>query len=531
MSQTKFGMQSRELTRQLVAVQTKIKAAQMHPASMAPRQQRLNRVRQMLTSYQKKLASKILVADAQESTSGFGDISRLTEEALSEEAVCGLTGSRQLLMAPDQTSGSPHSSAQHIVDMQQEEQALTTNLGQSRLREALEQRSEVDLEQSTSETRRWRRRHRRRRRRRWHARRRRWRSRRRFTGTLTQNTYAQVGIDPAVTYYSNNNDVSIRVESRKRWDPEEVYLELRNKRLGQAWKLGMNDDYNLHIGWGTVGTANGSPDAIRLQPNGNIDFYGKVEFRGEVQKSYSESGMQCVAGGTVVGHPQRWSSWSRCPRGYSVTGLQGIYLHNTKNSHRGKYQDIDHYQCYGVGCRAWCRGDKCDVVARCCKTESSPLRCYASHYRHQRRQRWGHPAYCHHRYTATGFSNLDLHNNRYWKHQMINDFYVSNRYARSWCWGSNCGVRARCCRPRNWGHKLQCIAGTKAYGHRDSWGPYSTCPSGYTVMTHQRIDMLDHRHPNRENMHKYECNDSGCRAWCWGSACHTWAKCCRIIPR
>ena len=31
------------------------------------------------------------------------------------------------------------------------------------------------------------------------------------------------------------------------------------------------------------------------------------------------------------------------------------------------------------------------------------------------------------RYFAAGFGNLDLHNNRYWKHQMINDFYVADR--------------------------------------------------------------------------------------------------------
>jgi hypothetical protein len=114
---------------------------------------------------------------------------------------------------------------------------------------------------------------------------------------------------------------------------------------------------------------------------------------------------------------------------------------------------------------------------------------------------------------------------------MINDFYCSDRYCRAWCWGSNCGVRARCCRPRNIGQKLECKAGTKAWGDRDRWGPYSTCPLGYTPITHQRIDMKDQRHPNYEIMHKYECNDSGCRAWCWGSACETWSKCCRVVPR
>eukprot|EP00658_Telonema_sp_P-2_P052470 TRINITY_DN4069_c0_g1_i1.p1 TRINITY_DN4069_c0_g1~~TRINITY_DN4069_c0_g1_i1.p1 ORF type:complete len:115 (+),score=9.49 TRINITY_DN4069_c0_g1_i1:259-603(+) len=114
---------------------------------------------------------------------------------------------------------------------------------------------------------------------------------------------------------------------------------------------------------------------------------------------------------------------------------------------------------------------------------------------------------------------------------MINDFQVTDRYAKSWCWGSNCGIKARCCRPQNENYKLECKPGARVEGQRDAWGPWSTCPAGFTVVSHERIDLLDHRHPNDEIMHKYECNDSGCRAWCWGSACATWAKCCRVVPR
>ena len=114
-------------------------------------------------------------------------------------------------------------------------------------------------------------------------------------------------------------------------------------------------------------------------------------------------------------------------------------------------------------------------------------------------------------------------------HSQSNRYCI--RYVRAWCWGSNCGVRPRCCKPRNKGQKLQCKAGTKAIGARDTWGPVSTCDDGWMPMTHQRIDLLDQRHPHNEVMHKYECNEKGCRAYCWGSACQTWAKCCRIVAQ
>lgn len=130
-----------------------------------------------------------------------------------------------------------------------------------------------------------------------------------------------------------------------------------------------------------------------------------------------------------------------------------------------------------------------------------------------------------------GFAQLNLHNNVYHSRQMVNDFFCSSQYCRAWCWGSNCGLQARCCRPQNPGLKLECRAGTRAYGAKDRWGPYSVCAVGFTAVTSRRINLLDHVHPNRENLAKQQCNENGCRSWCWGSACETWAQCCRVVPR
>lgn len=340
-----------------------------------------------------------------------------------------------------------------------------------------------------------------------------------------------------MTYFSTNNDVSIRLESRSHEMAREVYLEWRSRNTGRGFKMGMNNDYRLHIGYGSLGTADATPDAIRMDAGGNIAFLGPVQFKGKMIKKFSGgasfsrgSGLSCRGGGAVIGYRNRWSGWSRCPRGYQVVGIQSIHL--LGNNHW--YQDIDHYQCDHRGCRAWCRNNvhtSCRVVARCCRTPSAPLRCYSAGYRTQWRNRWGHPSYCHHRYAATGFANLDLHNNRFYMHQAVDDFYVGARYARSWCWGSNCGVRARCCRPRNWRQRLHCVAGGRAYGRRNRWGPWSRCPARYTAVSLMRVDMLDHVHRNHKNMAKYECNDAGCRTWGWGSEHNTWAKCCRVLGR
>jgi len=330
----------------------------------------------------------------------------------------------------------------------------------------------------------------------------------------TQNTYAKNAIDPAVTYYSTDNDVSIRLESRKYWDPEEVYLELHNQKNGQGWKLGMNDDYNLHVGWGRVGTANGSPDAIRMDPGGTVHFYGDVGFKAAVTAEYStSSGLECVGGSPVHGSRNRWTGWSSCPASHSVVGLQEVHLDSVTASGRrrwkGRYQEVDHYQCRNHGCRAWCWGRGCTVVARCCRTTETVLTCHDGQYKTQRRNRWGSPSYCAGGYTATGFSNLDLHNNVYHSRQMVNDFFCDGgRYCRAWCWGSNCGVRSRCCKPRNRTLKIECQAGTKAYGDKDRWGPFSKCPVGFTTVTARRINMLDRVHLNRENMAKQQCNDA-----------------------
>jgi len=377
-------------------------------------------------------------------------------------------------------------------------------------------------------------RRRRRRRRRRYSRRRR---RRRWQASITKRTWSQFGIDPAITYYSTNNDLSIRVESRLRKNPQEVYLELRNQNQNRAWKIGMNDDYNLHIGYGAVGTANGSPDAIRMSRNGNINFYGPVQVKGKMYRKYKAgtgSGVTCIGGyPRVSGMPWYnrggWTGWSGCPRGYTVTGIQSIHLLDNRAHY---LQDIDHYQCHHRGCRAWCRNSRCRVVARCCKTNAAPLRCRAGPYRTQWRNRWGAPSWCPHRWQATGFHNLDLHNNVYYRRQYINDFYVGHRYARAWCYGSNCGVRARCCRPRNWGRNLQCRAGTHAVGYAGRWGPYSKCAPGYAVVSLMRIDLKGPAHHWwYQNMRKYECNNNGCRAFCDGARCSTWAKCCRVVGR
>jgi len=404
----------------------------------------------------------------------------------------------------------------------------------------------------------------------------RWQRRRRYAGLHTKSTFGYAKLQPALIYYSTNSDASIRIESRSHERPREVYLEMRGSRHGYAYKLGMKNNYHMHIGYGPIGTASHTSDAMRIDPAGNINFLGAVEIQGKPLRAFSTdfargSGLSCKGGIKVHNSAGHTSGWSTCEAGYTAVGIQSIVL-DLKHGHP-HHAEIDDYTCDSRGCRARCVGRDCTVQARCCMTQDGPLKCYGAHQRNQYPNRWGHPSWCHWRYAATGFTRLHLLNQQPNQWQAVDDFYVGNRYARSWCyqrrWHAHtpwwirrwwwyykrfhhfrryilrryykgnkpaCLAQARCCRPRYHNQRLHCIHGSRAHGSANNWGPWSKCPSYYTAVSLMRIDMLDHVHRAYKNMAKYECKSDtssdfeGCRAYGWNAQHVTYAKCCRVLP-
>jgi len=72
---------------------------------------------------------------------------------------------------------------------------------------------------------------------------------------------------------------------------------------------------------------------------------------------------------------------------------------------------------------------------------------------------------------------------------------------------------------------IDIIDGSSASGPANSWSEYSTCPEGYAVLGMARLDLRDSVGQDAQNVNDIQCNDDGCRAWCWGSSCTIIARC------
>ena len=72
----------------------------------------------------------------------------------------------------------------------------------------------------------------------------------------------------------------------------------------------------------------------------------------------------CSEGKSVQGPKNKWSPWSACPEGMSATGLARVDI---QGDHEVVSNHVNDFQCGPQGCRAWCIGNPCEVIARCCK--------------------------------------------------------------------------------------------------------------------------------------------------------------------
>lgn len=72
----------------------------------------------------------------------------------------------------------------------------------------------------------------------------------------------------------------------------------------------------------------------------------------------------CKDGKSVQGGKNKWSPWSACPEGSSATGLARVDI---QGDHDVVTNHVNDFQCGPQGCRAWCIGNTCEVIARCCE--------------------------------------------------------------------------------------------------------------------------------------------------------------------
>ncbi|RYZ47791.1 MAG: hypothetical protein EOP07_26575 [Proteobacteria bacterium] len=95
-----------------------------------------------------------------------------------------------------------------------------------------------------------------------------------------------------------------------------------------------------------------------------------LQLKAEVQelkaqlKLLQEKKLQCTDGKSVQGPLNKWSPWSVCPEGMTATGLGRVDI---QGNHEAPTNHVNDFQCGDKGCRAWCIGNPCEVIARCCK--------------------------------------------------------------------------------------------------------------------------------------------------------------------
>jgi hypothetical protein len=95
-----------------------------------------------------------------------------------------------------------------------------------------------------------------------------------------------------------------------------------------------------------------------------------LELKAEVEglkssiKALEARKLQCSDGKSVQGPKNKWSPWSVCPEGMQATGLARVDI---QGDHEVVTNHVNDFQCGPQGCRAWCIGNPCEVIARCCK--------------------------------------------------------------------------------------------------------------------------------------------------------------------
>jgi hypothetical protein len=113
------------------------------------------------------------------------------------------------------------------------------------------------------------------------------------------------------------------------------------------------------------GTATSMVGGVRAETAAQNDLQEQIAaLKKQIEQLEKRTTLMCQSGKKQRGEIDRWSPWSSCPPGFSVTGLGRIDL---LGSHSIATNHVNDFQCEAQGCRAWCIGSPCTVEARCCR--------------------------------------------------------------------------------------------------------------------------------------------------------------------
>jgi len=169
---------------------------------------------------------------------------------------------------------------------------------------------------------------------------------------------------PAATWWSTDDDVSLRVESLAD-NYQNVFYELRNANQENAWAIGTGADNILRIAYGPRGQpVTDRRTAIEISPTGTVAFRGNVFFEQQpkgLQKSayigcFRDSGTRAISTYAYGGDSLTLElCMSKC-QGYKFLGLQNsnqCFCGNDETASTG-------YSRYGEApneCNQQCRGN------------------------------------------------------------------------------------------------------------------------------------------------------------------------------
>jgi len=209
-----------------------------------------------------------------------------------------------------------------------------------------------------------------------------------------------------------------------------------------------------------------------------------------------------------------FGQWSKCNKGYQAVGIGKFQLMDQVASFK---QNMIDFECSPSqnGCRTFCEGSDCKMSTRCVsmgdgKTElgeivrSSP-------------NEWGPMSKCPEKSKVLGLGKLSLVE-AHRENARVTDFHCNATGCRVFCTGSGCEIQSMC------GSKLNAVNGKPVKSEKDKWGDRSGCPANMMVVGLSQVTLLDPA-DGMENLNKFDCNEDGCKAWCWGSDCTVVSRC------
>eukprot|EP00927_Polykrikos_kofoidii_P055278 TRINITY_DN49555_c0_g1_i1.p1 TRINITY_DN49555_c0_g1~~TRINITY_DN49555_c0_g1_i1.p1 ORF type:complete len:1251 (-),score=254.10 TRINITY_DN49555_c0_g1_i1:107-3778(-) len=224
-----------------------------------------------------------------------------------------------------------------------------------------------------------------------------------------------------------------------------------------------------------------------------------------------------LMGDEVESPKGQFGEWSKCKEGLKVIGIGKFAL---LDQVAPMSQNLISFECTVAdnGCRVNCKGSACKFQSRCAVMGSGST-AVGSLVR-SKADRWGPWSTCpdeDHQvigiaklFVMSPYDAMGLPN--------FNDFICNNTGCRVWCQASDCELQTMC------GTKMTPSNGKPLRATKNQWSQYSKCPPEAMVAGLAQVTLLEPS-AGMENLNRWECNENGCRVYCWGTDCMVMSRC------